>query len=51
MPEFQVQKVLKIAKEAGIGAYHAGEVKDGEKEVIIEPLNIIFAADTLQVRV
>lgn len=51
VPEASVQKIMKIAKEYGIHAYDAGVVESGEKKVIIEPKNIIFTQDALQVRI
>jgi phosphoribosylformylglycinamidine cyclo-ligase len=51
VPQDQVQKIIEIASGNNIKAYHAGNVEEGKKQVIIEPLNITFAAETLQVRV
>jgi phosphoribosylformylglycinamidine cyclo-ligase len=51
VPQEYVQKVIEIAKANNILAYHAGEVKNGDKQVIIEPNKITFASQTLQVRI
>ncbi len=45
------KKVLEIASQENIHAYQAGYVEKGKKQVIIEPYNIIFSEETLQVRV
>ncbi|MDO8617290.1 MAG: AIR synthase-related protein [Candidatus Uhrbacteria bacterium] len=45
-----VQKVLTAAAECGIEALQAGHVEKGPKCVVIKPKNLIFNADTLQVR-
>lgn len=44
------QKVVQIAKKNKIKAYIAGQVEKGPKQVIIEPKNIIFSADSLRIR-
>ena len=51
VPEKDVSQVLKIAENNHIKAYLSGVVEDGDKKVLIEPLNITFAKDSLQVRV
>lgn len=43
-------QVLKLAQTHNIKAYDAGIVEAGEKKVFIEPLNITFEKDSLQVR-
>jgi phosphoribosylformylglycinamidine cyclo-ligase len=48
--EKDVDKVLKIAEKNKIKAYNYGVVEKGEKKVIIEPKNIIFEKESLQVR-
>ncbi len=50
IPQKDVEKVLKIAKKHNIQAYNAGFVEKGPKQVIIEPKNIIFSSDSLNVR-
>ncbi|MEO6508529.1 MAG: AIR synthase-related protein, partial [Patescibacteria group bacterium] len=50
VPSKDVQKVINTAKKFKVKAYAAGVVEAGKKQVIIEPKNIIFAADTLQVK-
>ncbi len=50
VPQKQVQKLLKIAKRMGFKSWNAGVVEKGPKQVIIEPKNIVFAEDSLQIR-
>lgn len=51
VPEKEVNQILALAKKHQIKAYSYGLVEDGEKKVIIEPKNIIFEKDSLQIRV
>lgn len=51
VPEKDVIQVLKLAETHKIKAYSYGIVEKGEKKVIIEPKNITFEKDSLQVRV
>lgn len=46
----EVSQVLNMAKKFEIKAYNCGIVESGEKKVIIEPKNIIFEKESLQVR-
>jgi phosphoribosylformylglycinamidine cyclo-ligase len=50
IPQAQVKTVLETAEKQGITAYHSGEVQKGPKQVVIEPLHIVFSAESLQVR-
>jgi len=50
LPQKDVDKVLKIAKEAGFKAWNAGQVVKGPKQVVIKPKNIIFSEKSLIVR-
>jgi phosphoribosylformylglycinamidine cyclo-ligase len=45
-----VQKALETAEKQGVKAYNAGVVETGEKQVLIEPRNITFSSESLQVR-
>ena len=45
-----VEKVQKISNKHAIKSYNAGVVEKGPKQVIIEPKNIIFKADSLNLR-
>lgn len=47
----EVSQVLNMAKKLEIKAYNCGVVEEGVKQVIIEPKNIIFEKESLQVRV
>jgi phosphoribosylformylglycinamidine cyclo-ligase len=50
VPAKEVGQVFNMAKKLKIKAYNAGMIEVGEKKVIIEPKNIIFEKETLQVR-
>lgn len=50
VPESDAEKVLEIAQQLGFKAIRAGRVEAGVKQVIIEPKNILFKGDTLEVR-
>lgn len=50
VPQKDVEKILEISVKHKIKAYEIGKVESGEKRIIIEPKNIIYSADTLQVR-
>jgi phosphoribosylformylglycinamidine cyclo-ligase len=45
-----VEKLLSVAKKNKLKAWHAGTVEKGEKQVMIEPLNITFKGETLKVK-
>lgn len=51
VPSQDLQKVIGIAKTHGIEAYHVGIVEQGVKQVVIEPISVTFAAESLQVRI
>jgi phosphoribosylformylglycinamidine cyclo-ligase len=44
------QRTLEVARAQGVGATLAGCVEAGDKELLIEPLGLRFAADELQLR-
>jgi phosphoribosylformylglycinamidine cyclo-ligase len=50
VPPGQAQKVVDIAASLDLRAWIAGRVETGPKQVVIEPKNITFAGDTLEVR-
>ena len=50
MPADQAAQACQIAEGLGIGACIAGQVEDGPKQLLIEPLNIRFGDDDLQLR-
>lgn len=50
VPEKDVPQVLKLAETHNIKVYNTGVVEAGDKKVIIEPKNIIFKKQSLQVR-
>jgi phosphoribosylformylglycinamidine cyclo-ligase len=43
-------KTVAIAEASGVRAFHAGKVEAGEKRVVIEPLSVTFAAQSLNLR-
>src|SRR3989339_269513 len=51
VPEKDVDQVINLAKQNNIKAYNYGLVEEGEKKVIIEPKNITFSKESLQVRI
>lgn len=50
VPAEQAQRVVDIAANLDLGAWVAGRVEAGPKQVVIEPKNITFAGETLEVR-
>lgn len=46
----QAQKTVAVAKACGIEAWVAGQLEDGPKQLLIEPLDIRFSDDDLQLR-
>lgn len=50
VPADQAAKVVEISRACGIDAWVAGQLEEGEKQLLIEPLNIRFSDDDLQLR-
>lgn len=50
VPAEQAQDVTKIAKQCGLQAWIAGTVEAGPKQVVIKPLDLTYAGDSLGVR-
>jgi len=50
VPQAQAEQVVKIANDCQLEAWEAGHVEAGSKQVVIEPKNITFAGDSLEVR-
>jgi len=46
----QAERVVEIAQGLGIAALVAGRVEEGPKQVVIEPLNVVYDAEALQLR-
>ncbi|MFN5723135.1 MAG: AIR synthase related protein, partial [Betaproteobacteria bacterium] len=46
----EAQRTVEVARECGIEAWVAGQVEEGPKELLIEPLQLRFGADDLQLR-
>lgn len=43
-------RCVEVAKICGVKAWVAGQIESGPKQVVIEPLNLSFAADSLHLR-
>lgn len=50
LPSDQAEKAVEIIKESGFNSWIAGKVEEGEKQVIIKPLNITFRSESLNIR-
>jgi phosphoribosylformylglycinamidine cyclo-ligase len=50
MPKGQGQAAVQLAEAQGVQAWVAGEVSEGPKCLIVEPLGLQFGADALQLR-
>jgi phosphoribosylformylglycinamidine cyclo-ligase len=50
LPKKEALKAQKIAEKMGLKSWVAGRVEDGPRQVIIKPLGITFAGNSLEVR-
>jgi phosphoribosylformylglycinamidine cyclo-ligase len=50
VPKEDAAKAIKISERLGIKAYQAGTVEEGTKKIIIEPLDITFEGESLELR-
>ncbi len=50
VPSTQADQVVKIAKQCGLKAWAAGKVETGKKQLKIEPLELTFSGESLEVR-
>jgi phosphoribosylformylglycinamidine cyclo-ligase len=50
VPAADAARTVEVAKACGIDAWVAGALEEGEKQLLIEPLNIRFSDDDLQLR-
>ena len=50
VPADQAERTVAVAKACGIDAWVAGQIEAGEKQLLIEPLDIRFSDDDLQLR-
>ncbi|MEO8805528.1 MAG: AIR synthase-related protein, partial [Burkholderiaceae bacterium] len=50
VPAADAQRTVDVAQAQGIKAWVAGEVRAGAKQLVIEPLNVRFGSDDLQLR-
>ena len=44
------ERTVQVARTAGFGALLAGRVDNGPKQIVIEPLQLVFSGDDLRVR-
>jgi len=51
LPADQSARVIETTAQLGLKAWEAGVVEAGEKQVVIEPLGIAYASESLKVRV
>jgi phosphoribosylformylglycinamidine cyclo-ligase len=51
LPAEQAAAAVAVARAAGVAAWRAGAVEAGAKQVMIEPLSLVFGEDELHVRV
>jgi phosphoribosylformylglycinamidine cyclo-ligase len=50
VPEEEAEEVVSVAARCGLEAFVAGQVVTGPRQVVIEPLGIVFEGETLGVR-
>jgi len=50
VPEAAASEVIRISEKHGIAALHAGVVEEGPKQVLINPLGICYAGESLNLR-
>ena len=50
VPAADAQRTVEVARACGIDAWVAGALEEGPKQLLIEPLNIRFSDDDLQLR-
>ncbi len=50
VPAQDAQRTVEVAKAQGVDAWLAGHIETGPKQLLIEPLNIRFGDDDLQLR-
>jgi phosphoribosylformylglycinamidine cyclo-ligase len=50
VPAQDAQKTVEVAQAQGIQAVHAGQVEAGRKQLLIDPLGLVFGDDALQLR-
>ena len=43
-------RCVQVAADCGVPAWHAGTVERGDRQVVIEPLSLVFSGDDLHVR-
>jgi phosphoribosylformylglycinamidine cyclo-ligase len=50
VPSADAHRTVEVAREQGVEAVVAGHVEAGPKQLLIDPLNLHFGSDDLQLR-
>lgn len=50
VPENDAQKTVEVVTRYGLKAYRAGQVEAGKKQVVIEPLAVVYDGESLHLR-
>lgn len=50
VPSNQTEKAIDAIKQVGLNGWHGGNIEEGKKQLIIEPLEITFEGESLGVR-
>jgi len=50
VPAVDAEKAIAVSEQHGIKAYKAGTVEEGGKQVVIEPLDVVFEGESLSLR-
>lgn len=50
VPSHQTEKAIDAIKQVGLNSWHGGNIEEGKKQLIIEPLEITFEGESLGVR-
>jgi phosphoribosylformylglycinamidine cyclo-ligase len=50
VPAIQAAQTIVVAERHGVKAYQAGKVEKGKKQVVIEPLGVIYEGESLNLR-
>jgi len=50
VPYQEVKQVIQLAQKNGLKAHYAGDISKGKKQVRVAPKNIVFKAETMNIR-
>jgi phosphoribosylformylglycinamidine cyclo-ligase len=50
VPKPQAARTIAVAEQHGVKAYQVGKVEEGKKQVVVEPLGIIYEGESLNLR-